>query len=92
MVLFTAALTAMAGFLVYFSFLQPEMESGNIKKQQDTGIVYAAVLFTFGLIARLIIAGVYHGHETDMNCFSGWSTMIFKDGMSAFYSSDTFTD
>ncbi|MBR5271045.1 MAG: hypothetical protein IKV64_02555, partial [Clostridia bacterium] len=44
------------------------------------------------LFIRIIASIMYRGHETDMNCFTGWSSMIFEDGFSAFYTSDTFHD
>jgi len=51
------------------------------------------VLFLFGaFIVRLIAAVVSPGHETDMNCFRGWSELVSDGGFSAFYRSEHFTD
>ena len=51
--------------------------------------VFSAVI---GLILRIIIGYIIPGHSTDMGCFSSWADMLYKDGISAFYESDQFTD
>ena len=59
------------------------------KKSDKT---YIAIVLIVGLIIRLIAASCYRGHETDMNCFTGWADNVFKNGLSQFYLSDGFHD
>lgn len=55
---------------------------------------YIWILLVLGaaLVFKLILAAYYEGHETDMNCFYGWSDMIYENGFGKFYSLDAFTD
>lgn len=50
------------------------------------------VLLVVAGIMQIIMAAMYLGNETDMNCFLSWSDMIFNDGISQFYKADAFTD
>ncbi len=49
-------------------------------------------LLLFGAALRVMLSACYYGHETDMSCFSGWSSMVFENGMKNFYTADSFTD
>lgn len=53
-------------------------------------IFVAAMIAAF--IVRVVMGGIYHGHEYDMNCFIAWADMAYKDGLSNFYISEAFTD
>lgn len=50
------------------------------------------LLFAAGFVLRIIFAALFKGHQTDVNDFIAWSDMLFKDGIPAFYASDSFTD
>ena len=62
----------------------------NIKFKSHRLPFWSIALFC--TVVKIVIASVFYGHQTDMNCFSGWSEMIFDGGFSNFYSSNTFTD
>ena len=64
-------------------------DSGKDEAQGKTLIL--VILAVTGLI-RMIGAASYRGYDVDMNCFMGWSTMIYENGISKFYSLDAFTD
>ena len=50
-------------------------------------------IFIFiGLLIRVVCALAYYGHNTDVTDFIAWSDMLFRDGIPAFYLSDSFTD
>lgn len=61
-------------------------------KKADKKRTYICILLLVGFLVRVIAAISYKGHDTDMNCFIGWSDKIFKDGLSQFYLSDGFHD
>ncbi len=44
------------------------------------------------LLVKIVIAALYPGHKTDMGCFNGWSSIIFNEGLSGFYTSEGFHD
>lgn len=50
------------------------------------------LLAVVALIVRLILSAFYRGFETDINCFLGWSNIVFKDGIGSFYISSGFHD
>ncbi|MEE3467031.1 MAG: glycosyltransferase family 39 protein [Eubacterium sp.] len=54
--------------------------------------IWIFLLLGVALIFKLILAGHYEGHETDMNCFYSWSDMIYENGIGKFYHLDAFTD
>ena len=62
----------------------------SFKKKSDK--TYISIVLVLGLVIRLIAAVCYRGHETDMNCFTGWADIAFKNGLSQFYLSDGFHD
>jgi len=41
---------------------------------------------------RILFACTYRGFETDTNCFFSWAHMLWKNGISNFYSPDYFCD
>lgn len=89
--------TAAAMFLIFFSFLQSDCLQATLKKEHSKNpapdnLIYIGLIFIIGLIARFIMAAKFHGHSTDMNCFSAWAGMLFSDGIPAFYASESFTD
>ena len=64
----------------------------TIKTPQSSSVNTFAVLAAIGLIIRIAAAALYYGHRTDVTDFLAWSDMVFKDGIPAFYLSDSFTD
>ncbi|MCI9079702.1 MAG: phospholipid carrier-dependent glycosyltransferase [Lachnospiraceae bacterium] len=61
-------------------------------KDKSIGFSVFIAIFAAALLARIIIAVMYRGYEVDINCFISWSDMVFNDGFSAFYKSESFTD
>lgn len=82
-------LTAMFGGVAWSSIEKNTFKT--VKNEKNTHS-YIWVVLLLGLIVRIIAAASYRGHETDMNCFSGWSDMIFNNGLSQFYLSEGFHD
>ena len=50
------------------------------------------LLALIALVVRLILSAFYRGFDTDVNCFIGWSNIVFEGGIGNFYLSDTFHD
>ena len=50
------------------------------------------ILF-FGLMLRIVLSGLFLGYPHDISCFTGWSMLLYEDGLSNFYVNEaTFTD
>ena len=66
----------------------------SIKKSSKAGgeLTYFLIAAGAAFVLRLILAAVFKGHDTDMGCFDGWSSQIFKNGIPAFYSAEGFHD
>ncbi len=88
-ILITTAIFAVLGCAVRFYKLQPALSRGK-KGENNAVFIIAALAAAF--LVRAICAVIYKGHETDMNCFIGWSGMIFDGGIPAFYASEGFHD
>ncbi|MBQ8300696.1 MAG: hypothetical protein IJX57_01845, partial [Clostridia bacterium] len=54
--------------------------------------VYILVTAAVAFLLRMIIGGMYKGHDTDMSCFIGWSNAVFEHGLSKFYTLEMFHD
>lgn len=93
MIILVAILFVVALGLLYRYKWRYEIVGGGTNGK-GAGVDWVNVVLVFGVafLVKLILAGVYEGHGTDMNCFSVWSDMIFNDGPWAFYHSDSFTD
>lgn len=80
----------------YFWRLKYEVEGYRqyVKNETKGWKKYMWILVVLGvaLVIKLILAGHYEGHKTDMNCFLGWADMIYDNGISNFYHLDAFTD
>lgn len=50
------------------------------------------LLALIALAVRLILSAFYKGFETDINCFIGWSNVVFEGGIGNFYTSNVFHD
>lgn len=83
------ALTAMFGGVAWSSIEKNTFKTVKNEKNKHS---YIWVVLILGFIVRIIAAVSYRGHETDMNCFSGWSDMLFNNGLSQFYLSEGFHD
>ncbi len=88
-ILITTAIFAILGYAVWLYNLQPALSRGG-KDENNAVFIIAALAAAF--FVRVICAVMYKGHETDMNCFIGWSGMIFDGGIPGFYASEGFHD
>ncbi len=91
--IFVAILMVAFFVLLYWFRLRYEVEGIHIYSKEKK-IEWSNLILLLGaaFLIKLVIAAIYEGHGTDMNCFSAWSDMIFQDGFWDFYHSDTFTD
>ena len=62
------------------------------EQEKQVGFFLFAAIMATGFLIRIVMAGMYRGYEADMNCFTIWSDMVYKDGFAAFYKSESFTD
>ena len=67
------------------------LSTEKLKSRRENG-AYILIFMAAAFALRAVLAMKYRGHETDMNCFTGWSEMMFRDGFKNFYASDAFTD
>lgn len=88
-ILVTAVFILLAGYSAWSYYLAANIGSG-IKK--DNNAVYIIAVSAAALLLRLILSAVYKGHESDMNCFIGWSGAVFEHGLGGFYELDMFHD
>lgn len=65
------------------------MKTVKKKNAVSTNFVLLALA---ALVVRLILSAFYRGFETDVNCFIGWSNIVFNDGIGNFYTSAGFHD
>ena len=82
-------LAALLAGLVYPSLIAPQLGKPVGKKGLTTGFLF---MLLAGIAVRVAAAGMYPGHETDMNCFYAWADSIYNNGFAAFYASEGFTD
>lgn len=88
-ILVTAVLVLLAGYAAWSYCLAPGI---GRKIKNDNNAVYIIAVSAAALLLRLILSAVYKGHETDMNCFIGWSNAVFEHGLNGFYELDMFHD
>ena len=76
--------------ILLYIFTHNTFSSGEkvLKINPKTFFTIVAAAFLLRICAALI----WHGHETDMACFSAWADDIFQNGFRAFYSSESFSD
>ena len=51
-----------------------------------------AVILLIAFVARLVIACMVRGYNTDINCFMAWSERMYANGFGNYYSADYFCD
>ena len=63
----------------------------NLDNPQDRmiGLTVFVAVMVVAFLLRVIIGGVYHGHEQDMSCFIAWADMVYNDGFHKFYTTMT---
>lgn len=62
------------------------------KKKVQLSVSNFALFAVAALVLRLILSAFYTGFGTDINCFIGWSNIIFENGLDGFYTSNGFHD
>ena len=88
-ILFIIACSLVLGYAAWQYYMVPEL--GKAKKPSKD-MVPLYILLAVGLVARIICACAYKGHNTDMACFTSWARSVFEGGVGNFYSSAGFTD
>ncbi len=88
-ILFVILFVLLAAYAIWNYTLAPAVSKG-IKKDNNAIFIIAVTAAAF--LLRVILSAVYKGHETDMNCFIGWSSAAFENGLSKFYTLDMFHD
>ncbi len=84
--------TALTGVVMYLLYGYMLADTKKRLKAPETPVIYLSVLLIAAFVVRIIAASQYSGHATDMNCFNAWSSRIYKDGFSNFYTSESFSD
>lgn len=84
-ILGTMILSAIFGYMAWTTSAKDAFKKNSNK-------TYLITVLALGFIIRIIAASSYRGHETDINCFSGWADLAFSNGLSNFYLSDGFHD
>ncbi len=82
------------GYLRHNNNASGRKGSASIPPDKDKSIGFSVfiAIFATALLARIVIAVMYRGYEVDINCFISWSDMVFNNGFSEFYKSESFTD
>lgn len=82
------------GYLRHNNNASGRKGSASILPDKDKSIGFSVfiAIFAAALLARIVIAVMYRGYEVDINCFISWSDMVFNNGFSEFYKSESFTD
>lgn len=88
-ILITTAVFAILGCAVWQYNLRPALSRGG---KGDNNAVFIITVLAVAFLIRAVCAVMYKGHETDMNCFIGWSGIIFDGGIPGFYASEGFHD
>lgn len=88
-IILTSAAASAVYALIYYLFIKKE-EDVFIK--QKPFYPYIIIITLVSLAVHMLLGKLYYGYETDMGCFCAWSDMIYKNGFSSFYKSDSFTD
>ena len=54
----------------------------NLDNPQDRmiGLTVFVAVMVVAFLLRVIIGGVYHGHEQDMSCFIAWADIVYNYG------------
>lgn len=76
----------------YVVFIQNSSTQETMGVKKKTNWLNLGILLMIGLIVRYILACIDKGYESDMNCFSYWADMVYRDGFHNFYTADVFTD
>lgn len=85
--LFIIILTAAVYTVFAFSAARAR---GRLMPQSGNGVI--AAIFLAAAAARTAAALLYPGYATDMQCFSAWADIAYKDGLYSFYTNGIFSD
>lgn len=61
-------------------------------QEKNIGLTVFVAVMALAFLVRIIVAAMYKGHDTDMNCFLLWGDMVYQDGFKEFYLSPEFHD
>lgn len=89
---FIAAVTMLILIMGYIKNIQYANYLNKTTQIELYGYLPVFLLIGFAFTIRVLLAGMFEGHKTDINCFLSWSDMLVKNGFSNFYSKEVFTD
>lgn len=76
----------------YIVFIQNSNNQETMGVKKKINWLNLGILLMLGLVFRYILACIDPGYEVDMNCFSYWADMVYRDGFRNFYTAEVFTD
>lgn len=79
-------------FLTLYLLIPKFYLKNGLFDRSDNNAMYIIGVMLFAVVVHFVCAASYPGHKTDMNCFSAWASMIYKNGISNFYTSNSFHD
>ena len=84
------AVTLICAAMMFYVYSSELSNASTLNKNitKKTPIMICTVAF----IIRVILSMLYHGHSTDINCFDGWASIIYNEGIPGFYVSEGFHD
>lgn len=90
-VIISVVMMVVFGF-IYMKYIRTEQLNTGMAEKGKIDWLMFGMLITFAFIVRIVAGLLYKGYETDINCFSAWSDMVYQNGFSKFYSLEAFTD
>lgn len=89
LILTVTAVCLLLGYGIWQYTLCPSLKKSG---KGDKNALYIIGIMVIAFVVHMIAAAKYHGHKTDMNCFSAWANQIFTNGIGQFYTSESFHD
>ncbi len=89
LILTITAACLLLGYGIWQYALSPGLKKPG---RGDNNALYIIGVMVISFIIHIICAASYHGHKTDMTCFSAWSSQVFTNGIGEFYASESFHD
>lgn len=91
LILLSLCFLALAAFLI--PYLQKDTAPDKLAREPEGNETLAVTLLLLAAFAlRLILSVKVPGHEVDINCFTGWGSMMLDGGPAKFYVSGNFAD
>lgn len=89
LILTVTAACVLLGYGIWQYALCPSLKKPG---RGENNALYIIGVMLVSLIIHIICAASYHGHKTDMSCFSAWASQVFTHGIGGFYELESFHD